>query len=436
MKILVMSNSGEFLPIVWRLKRGGVDAGIYVHNPQYRSNYNGILQKVSLSNLKKTLRKADMVIFDITHPNEKSKQDRALLKMFGLKIGTPTVFGPVADKLKKDHKVIGASTITEELELDRRKGMELAKKMGFAIPEFHDFKSLKEGAKFLQNRKDLWVFKPHNNQDLDLTYVEKFSGELMTKLLDEYALRLPDKFEFLLQKKIDGTEVSTEVWVNSQGPVHFNHTIEAKRLMNADLGLAVGSQSNTVWIKKDSDNIAKSLSKMASYLKTEGYIGPCDVNCVVRDSVPYFLEWTPRFGYDALYCLLTLIKGKLSNFFLKDFNVDFHTGYAVSQRLSIPPYPYAEPKLRSIHAKDVSIKGRLEDYPQMWFQDIYSDSGKLKCAGSDGILGVVTARGESLEEAWGRLYNAIKKIKVCSYIQYRTDGLAVAQRRMKGLKVA
>jgi phosphoribosylamine---glycine ligase len=442
LKVIVMSNSGEFLPIVWRLKRDGVDIGIYIHNPQYRNNYNGLLNKITFSSLKKELKKAELVIFDITHPNEKTKHDIALLKAFGLKVSSASVFGTVADKFSKDHKVIGASTLTEELELGRRKGIKLAEKMGFAIPEYHDFHSLKDGAKFLKDNKELWVFKPDNNQDIDLTYVEKFQGELMTKMLDEYSLRLGDKLDYLLQKKIEGTEVSTEVWINSQGPAHYNQTIESKRLMDVDLGPTIGSQSNTVYIVRSqktedrSQKLIESLTKMADYLKSNGYIGPCDVNCIIKGGVPYFLEWSPRFGYDAIYCLLTLIKGKLADFFLKDFKVQFHDGYAASQRLSIPPYPYATPKLRMDFAKDVSIMGKLEDYPETWFQDIYLDGGKLKCAGSDGILGVVSTRGDSLEEAWGRLYHYIKKIKICSYIQYRTDGYKVSKNRIKNLAVA
>ena len=307
--------------------------------------------------------------------------------------------------------------------------------MGFAIPESHEFKKLKDGAKFLQNRKDLWVFKPENNQDIDLTYVEKFPGELLTKILEEYNQRIGDKCDFILQKKIDGTEVSTEVWI-AGGPVHFNQTIENKRLMDSDLGPAIGSQSNTVWIKKDvSGVIVGPLQKMAHYLNSNGYKGPCDANCIIKGGVPYFLEWSARFGWDALYCLLTLLKGKVTDFFVNDFKADFHDGFAASQRLSIPPYPYGLPELRRILAKDVSIIGTLKDYPMFWAQDVY-DEGGLKCAGADGILGVVAARGKSLEEAWGRVYNAIKKIKVCSYVQYRTDGLERARKRIERLKVA
>lgn len=434
MRVIFVSNSGESLPIVWRLRREGVDAGIYIHHPQYRHNYDGILAKLSVKDLKKQLRKTDLVIFDITRPNEKTKQDVILLKTFGLKSNLPSVFGPVADKISKDNKVLGASALTEELELDRRKGLEVAKKVGFAIPEYHEFKSLKDGAKFLKDRTDLWVFKPENNQDLDLTYVEKWPGEIVTKMLDEWMARIGDKCDYILQEKIDGTEVSTEVWIGEQGPVSFNHTLESKRLMAGNLGPAIGSQSNTVWTDKGSGPLIDPLKKMAAYLHKEGYIGPCDANCIVKD-VPYFLEWTPRFGYDALYCLLTLLKGSLSDFFLKDFKADFHKGYACSQRVSIPPYPYASPSLRRNFAKDVSIMTRLERVPFFWGQDIYSD-GKLKCAGADGILGVVTARDENLEAAWGKVHSTIGKLKVCSYLQFRTDGYKEHSKRLKELKVA
>ena len=415
------------------MKRRGADVGIYIHNPQYRRNYRGIMPIIPFADLKKKLRSADLVIFDITHPNEKTKGDIALLKTFGISAGSPTVFGPVADKLKKGHKVIGASAITEDLELDREKGMELAEKMGFAIPEMHSFKKLKEGAKFLESRKDLWVFKPQNNQDLDLTYVEKFPGELFTKIIEEYSQRIGDKCEFLLQKKINGAEVSTEVWI-AGGPVHMNQTFEDKRLMNADLGPAIGSQSNTVEFKAAGVMLGP-LTKMAMYLAGNGYSGPCDANCIIKGGVPYFLEWSPRFGWDALYCLLTLLKGSITKFFENDFQGDFHTGYAASQRLSIPPYPYGLSQLRTMYAKDVSILGELKEYPHFWAQDVYNGPA-LKCAGADGILGVVTGGGPTLAEAWGRVYNAIKKIKACSYVQYRTDGLERARKRIEKLKVA
>jgi len=430
-KILFISNSGEGLPIAYRLRREGADAQIYVHNPQYRINYEGIVPKVGISGLKKAVKSAGIIVFDITHPNERKKHDMVMLKLFGIKASSSSVFGAVADKLKESHKVIGASRVTESRELERETGIKIAKKIGFAIPEYHKFRSLNEGLKFLKSRKDLWVFKPDNNQDLDLTYVEKFTGELAMKMSGEWQQRIGDECKYILQQKIEGAEVSTEVWVGPNGPEHFNRTIEDKKLMTGNIGPAIGSQSNTVWTENDLESIGiPELMKMAAYLKANDYLGPCDANLIINNNTPYFLEWSPRFGYDAIYCLFELIKGKLTDFFEKDFNVDFHAGYAASQRLTIPPFPYASPKLRSEFAKDVTIFGDLAKMPRFWAQDVYQNAGHLACAGADGILGVVSGRGDSLGKAWGQVYGAVDRMKVCSYLQYRTDGFKSAEKRM------
>lgn len=433
---MFVSNAGEALPICWRLRQEGIDAGIYLHSPQYARNYDGLLAKVTLSQLKKVVKDVDIILFDMSRFNEKTKQDIALLKMFGCKMSAPSVFGSVADKLRKDHKVIGSSAFTEELEFDRKKGIDFARKAGFAIPEMQEFTSLTEGVRFLQGRKDLWVFKPFNNQELDLTYVEQFPGELVAKMSDEWQQRIPDDCQYLLQKKIEGVEVSSEVWVGEKGPRHYNHTIENKRLMTGDLGPATGSQSNTVWLDK-TKLCVKPLERAAQRLREGPYVGPCDANCIIAgDKTPYFLEFSPRLGFDAFYCLAALMKGKLSKFFLNDFDVEFDEGYGVSERLSIPPYPYAGTALRKEFARDVRIFGRLKDYPYFWAQDVYSDAGKLRCAGADGILGVVTAYGKDLDTAWGRLAHNVKKVKVAAYRQYRTDGLISARKRIEGLKNA
>jgi len=425
------------LPIAFRLIREGTDSAVYLHNPVYRNNYNGLVPRLNLIQLKAAVKKADMIIFDITRPNEKTKQDVALLKTFGLKTSSKSVFGPVADKLRKLVKVIGCSAICEDIELERAKGVELAERMGFAIPETEKFKTLSDGIKFLKSRKDLWVFKPENNQDLDLTYVEKFQGELITKLEAEYKERLGEKIDFILQKRIEGVEISSEVWIDLHGPVHYNHTLESKKLMTGDLGPSIGSQSNTVWIERKSDGICvPQLTNMANYLHREGYVGPCDANCIIseKDQKPYFLEWSPRFGYDAIYCLLTLVKGRLTDFFAKDFNVDFHGGFAASERISIPPFPYADKTLLQEYAQDVSVLNRLEGLPLFWGQDVCLKNGRLVCSGSDGILGVIAARGSSLGGAWGNVYRAIDQLKVCSYMQFRLDGLKQSEKRLHKLR--
>lgn len=430
--ILFISNNGDSLPIVWRLRREGLDCNIYVHNAGCKHNYAGLIPKVTIAELRKTLQRVETVIFDITHVNEKNKQDVALLKIFKIRTGSPTVFGPIADKLKKNHRVIGGSEWTENLEMDRYKGSEIARKIGMDIPETHDFNNLKQGVKFLKARKDRWVFKPDNNQDLDLTYVEKFPGELVLKMQEDYPTRLKtEKIEYMLQKFVDGYEVSTEGWWNGRQWSNLNHTIEKKRLLVSNLGPAIGSQNNTVWIKKNPNGLlVKELKNLGPYLQRAGYIGPVDINAIVakHDRKPYFLEFTPRFGYDALYCLLSLVKGPIRGFFADNSRVSFHDGFASSARISIPPYPYSSPQLLSAFAKDVPIWGSIEQNPFFWMEDVYLNGGRLKCAGADGILGVIAARGNSMGGSWGHVYRAIDKLRIGAYLQYRTDGMRESEK--------
>jgi len=427
--ILFISNSGECLPIAYRMMAEGADVKVYLHHRRYKNNYNGIVEKVTLKGLKKAVKEAELVIFDITRVNEKTREDLALLKMFGLPKTSATVFGPVADKIKRSTKVIGASTWTEKIEMDRKLGAEIAARIGMKTPETIEFDSLKKGVEFLKTKgkAHLWVFKPENNMDLDMTYVEKFPGELADKMVGEYFNRLKtDKIDYILQKRVKGVEISTEGWFDGSDWIHFNHTIEDKRLMNYNLGPAIGSQGNTVWIKRDMQGLlVEQLKNLTPYLRRAKYIGPIDINSIVseEDRQPYFLEFSPRFGYDAIYCLLTLVNGKISDFFTKFFDVDFHDGYASSQRITIPPFPYSDTKLLNAMAKDVLIDGHIDDYPLFWMEDVYNDNdGKLRCAGSDGILGVVAAKGNSIGGSIGNMYRAIDNLKIGSYIQYRTDG--------------
>lgn len=435
--ILFISNSGECLPIAWRLKREGAEVGVYVHNPKHRPNYQGIMERVTLGGLKKALKLADQVIFDITHPNHKRPEDLALLKMFGLKTGLSSVFGPVADKLRKDHQVIGCCEFSEEIELDRKLGSDIAAKIGLAISETHDFKALKQGLKFLKGRKDRWVLKPHDNQDLDLTYVERYPGELLRKFEGELPRRVGEKFNFMLQCVVEGVEISTEGWFDGNGWQHFNHTIEDKRLMQGGLGPAIGSQGNTAWLKQDPGLLVGELTRLTPWLQQAGYAGPVDINAIVaeKDHKPYFLEFTPRFGYDALFLLLTLLKGSMKDFFAQGFKGEFKPGFASSQRLSIPPYPYAGRELLANFAKEVPIEGTLEALPWFWAEDVrLGDDGKLCCAGSDGILGVVTGQGATVGEAVSRVYRQLKSMKVGAYMQYRLDGAKRPLTAMETLK--
>lgn len=422
--MILISNNGEGLPLLYRMSKEGAGASAYVHSFDLEKSYDGIIDKIKPSDLKRASLSADVIIFDLNRINENTARDASFLRSFGVK-GENSVFGAVADKLRKSGKwVVGPSPWTDALEFDRNFGAQIARRVGLDIPEMNRFKSIGEAKKFLEKSDKLWVLKPNNNADLDLTYVEKYPGEILQKLNGDLKGRL--RGNFCIQEKIDGVEVSTEGWFDGREWSCFNHTIESKRMMNADLGPAIGSQSNTVWIEPK-PKIMESFEKLTPMLQKCGYVGPIDINAIYKGGKSYFLEWTPRFGYDALYNLVTLLGTSLSDFLGGDFSgAEFKPGFSCSERISIPPYPYSDGGLVKKYALDIPVKCKLDEFFAL---DVYRD-GSIKCAGGDGIIGVCAEPASSISGAFGNVYRYMKdNVKIGSYIQHRTDAARKHQKR-------
>jgi phosphoribosylamine-glycine ligase len=280
------------------------------------------------------------------------------------------------------------------------------------------------------------VFKPSGNQDLDLTYVEKWPGELKTKLEGEYGDRVGNEIEYILQQVVEGVEISTEGLFNGSRFVSFNHTFEEKKLMTGNLGPAIGSQNNIVWIKRKRHGfLVKELTRLTPLLTAAGYVGPIDANCIVseKDRRPYFLEWSTRLGWDAFYCLLTLLDGPIKSFLTGRLTGVFKHGYAASERITIPPFPYQDEKLLKNYARGVNIAHGFKN-PSFWAEDILKNGDCIECAGADGILGVVTGYGLSVKDTVKSVYGTIGKLRIASTLQYRTDLGERAERDLERLK--
>ena len=448
--ILFWSSSGESLPIVYRLRKEGVPAVIYIHNPDCYDNYKGIVRRLTFQETYALLKKKDMtVVFDMSRPNgwleylnaKKKKptteptgiqkKDLEVMRMFDIPFNTPSIYGPLAKKLGKSHNIIGTSTFTEHVELDRTAGLDLGKKVGIDVPESYDMKNLHDSLDFLAGRTDLWVFKPHDNQDLADTYVEDDPGELAKKIQKEYLKKYGDSIKHTLQKVVKGHEIGTEAWRVKGEWKHFNHTLEDKTMMNDDpynhctVAEAHGSFQNLVWVRKNQDKglLYDAFQKLGPMLDSAGYQGPFNFTCIVdrEDHKPKLLELDPRYGYDAVFALHQLMDSPLGEFYENEFNAVWYKGMAGSERITIPPFPTKENIARVARGRSINTSMKVLD-EFFWMEDVMIDeAGDLICAGSDAILGVSTGRGKNLDETVADTYKNIGKIKASAYLRYRTD---------------
>ena len=168
--------------------------------------------------------------------------------------------------------------------------------------------------------------------------------------------------------------------------------------------------------------------------------GEMDANCILdAKGDAYFLEWTCfRYGLDALYCQQAQIpKGKRAAFWLNGFKTKYMPGFAASQRLTIWPCPRVKKEEDRKEIRGNLINHSLEDLTAAgwWTEDVMEDAdGKLRVAGADGVVGVNTAVGETMEEAIGKVQKACEEIEVVGNKQWRTDHLEKHMERMDKLK--
>jgi phosphoribosylamine--glycine ligase len=345
-------------------------------------------------------------------------------------------FGPQADSLRKrGFKVIGASRLADRMEIDRPYGAQVMKNVGIRIPETHVFRSIGSGQQFLESHRDHWYYKPSGNMSCDTTHNGE-SDDLIRYL--EYCRKEPPE-QFELQKRVEGTEISLEGWFDGRKWVWpFNSTIEDKKFLTGDLGPRTGCMANVVWAYEESRPLLalKTLTRCAPYLEEAGYVGPIDLNMILdKEGTPYGLEWSPRFGYDALQALSLLIQGdfghQLAEFAsgsLDAFNVRTDA-YAFTLQTSVPPYPNWE------HAQDAKglplDSGLLKD-DKVFLRDVMLKDGKPLVSGADASVATIGAVGTDLDSLRKELKEKASGFHIPN-TQFRTDPVLRAEKVLTAL---
>jgi len=399
--ILILSIDGAGVPLALRLVDEGHIVKMWIKNPHAHVLLKGYKNPSRVSDPYKMTDQYDLVLSDM--------------------VGT----GAVCDNLSKKGKlVLGGGSFNDKLELDRAYGSKVATTLtGVASPNTTEIATKPELATFLDKAKTPVVIKPLNNKKTSLTLV---SNDKQNRMLKSVVANGSDNLTpCIVQETITGIEISTEGWFNGEEWAKpFNHTIERKRLMDGDKGALTGCMGNVVWPTQGNKLTALAIESLKPLLEKVNYIGPIDMNCIVTEDKAYFLEFTSRFGYDAIQAWAEMLKGSLFDYLYaiasrqKD-SFTYHNGYSLGVRLTVAPYPGKEGIDRWKKVKAIDIPKEASRH--VWLTDVMKNDDEVLLAGGYGVIGCVTARGTTVRECQRRVYRTIKNISLTDDIQYRND---------------
>jgi hypothetical protein len=252
---------------------------------------------------------------------------------------------------------------------------------------------------------------------------------------------------FIIQEVVKGAEVSTELWLCNGTPIWpANSTFEDKHFLAGGLGQRTGAEVSLVchYEGTTSKIIEKTIRRLLPLLKYSKFNGCVDVNCIVseKDHEPYFLEWTPRLGYSAIWAYMAILGIPISEYFHRiskgPFTIPFKSTWGTSLKISIPPYPTeiipdkASEETYSLQ-EGVRVNGKYGDD----FIPIDCQKGKrteLEIAGTSCIVGECIGRSRNALEAWRSSQKVFKSVEVPNQSGRYTDGITDLLDRVNKLR--
>ena len=231
--------------------------------------------------------------------------------------------GEVADKMReKGYLVLCGGTFQHKLEGDREYGMNIAKEAGIVLPPHTGFKTISAAISFVRKHPEKKLyFKSDRSLECDATRNAKTTLG-MVQYLQWMRERFGDNIPCMLQEKVEGIALSTGFYYNGTSIVGpLEGTLEHKKYLNGDLGPSTGCIFNVVWFYDTmTPRIARELhlDKIEQIFRREkAPPGLYDINAIIPKGggAPYFLEWTPRFGYDSEPTAQLLLSGTLAELY-------------------------------------------------------------------------------------------------------------------------
>lgn len=427
MNVFLYSIYGAGLTLVPSIRAEGNDVIVFIKNKDAQKIGDGMVFKTD--DPEAIADQADLIIFD---------ENGA---------------GYVADRWRdRGLNVWNGGGINDMLEYDRVYGMKIFAENGVVTPDTWEVSTGDEIGQVVKqhfDEKDRVVIKidGESGAGSSFSYVACDPIDLMKQVghWEEDGL-LEKRWSGIIQRFVDGIEVSIEGWFNGEIFTNHNVTIEEKKQMSGDLGPAVGCAFNVVFPVAASSRLSKLvLDPLAKFLKTHSFLGQIDVNSIVDASgVPHALEFTPRCGYDATPTLCWGYGDTYANLVMESLGLEDSrrpepkSCFQAGVRVSVPPYPF-ESKSDELSRKVYSLAEGVpfENYDDIATcfapYDLMRTEAGVVIAGSCGIAGVALGCGETPKEAGLAAYKTADQVKLPNKAYRAIDGWKRAQEDIESL---
>ena len=395
MKFLFVTEESLSADLAWQLKKEGHEVKMYCHGQGEKDVGLGFFEKVDEWEPLKDW--ADIIIFD--------------------DVG----FGSKADQLRSEGKlVVGGSSYTDRLELDREFGQSELNAVGVDVLPSWNFTSFDEAIDFVRANPDRYVLKPSGKAqgEKELLFSgQEGDGKDIIQMLEHFKVNWAKKIkEFQMQKFAEGVEIAAGAFFNGKDfvyPICVN--FEHKRLFPGELGPSTGEMGTMITWMRSNPVFEKTLLKAKDRLAASRYVGYVDVNCIANAKGIWPLEWTCRFGFPTISIQMEGISSEWGQFLSdiahgSDTQLKSKKGYQIGVVVAIPPWPFEDEKAFKKYSEGATILFKRQSLDGIHIGEVKLEEGDWRIAGNSGYALVVTGSGGTVADAIDKAYQNVRNV--------------------------
>lgn len=324
--------------------------------------------------------------------------------------------------------VIGLYGKDIDLELDRKYGKEVAKRYGFKVKPYFEFKSSKEVLDFMRKNKDKrWVIKLSGIISLtykvfDFKHLETYE-HLFSMAEEVLGIGEEKDFTILVEEYVDGFDSDVDYIYSYNKPLLSGMVFEYKKQREKGLGIMTGEMGSVVMFIPITEPIARWHSSVLPFFSGKRAYIATGMRYSYEDGNIYFLEWTARFiGFPCSIMYFEIVRScgiSITDFFKKWFHSEeFPDDWIkkITSKVSVSNRLYS-PYHSNMFGADllevpIRLKGNLNPSVDEIFETMPS---LLSNVVRDGDEMVVIGIGNTLREAIQDMNSKLSKLDINYY---------------------